>query len=140
MFTLTGFGDEISPNLDEQLDLLQSEGISYLDLRGVWGKNVLDLSDAEAARVRNEMDVEFAIVHPQLCVDDGDRFWRYFGKPGQNYVVGGCDPRMQRKMFKDTLAELGIEFDKQIASLDLRNMSTEEAINKVSQALAGLSR
>jgi len=89
-------------------------------------------------RVRNEMDVEFAIVHPQLCVDDGDRFWRYFGKPGVQYVVGGCDPRMQRKMFKDTLAEMDIEFDKQVVPLDLRNMSTDEAINTVSQALAGL--
>lgn len=90
-------------------------------------------------RVRNEMDVEFAIVHPQLCVDDGDRFWRYFGKPGHRYVVGGCDPRMQRKMFKDTLADLGIDFDKQVVTLDLRNMSTEEAINKVSQALSDMS-
>jgi len=56
MFTLTGFGDEISAELNEQLDLLQSEGIRYLDLRGVWGKNVLDLTDAEAARVRNELE------------------------------------------------------------------------------------
>lgn len=56
MFTLTGFGDEISPDLNEQLDLLESEGIQYLDLRGVWGKNVLDLSDAEAARVQGELE------------------------------------------------------------------------------------
>jgi 3-dehydroshikimate dehydratase len=52
VFTLTGFGDEISPELDEQLDLLQGEGIHSLDLRGVWGKNVLDLTDAEVARVQ----------------------------------------------------------------------------------------
>jgi len=56
MFTLTGFGDEISPELNEQLDLLQSEGVNYLELRGVWGKNVLDLSDEEAGRVRNELE------------------------------------------------------------------------------------
>ncbi len=56
MFTLTGFGDEISTDLNEQLDLLQSEGIQHLDLRGVWGKNVLDLSDEEAERVRNELE------------------------------------------------------------------------------------
>jgi hypothetical protein len=29
-------------------------------------------------RVRTELDVEYAIVHPQLCVDDGDRFWHDF--------------------------------------------------------------
>lgn len=55
MFTLTGFGDEISPALNEQLDLLQSEGIQHLELRGVWDKNVLDLTDAEAARVQGEL-------------------------------------------------------------------------------------
>jgi sugar phosphate isomerase/epimerase len=56
MFILTGFGDEISPELGEQLDLLESEGIRYLDLRGVWGNNVLDLTDAEAERVRSELE------------------------------------------------------------------------------------
>jgi sugar phosphate isomerase/epimerase len=55
MFTLSGFGDEISPDLNEQLDLLESEGIRYLDLRGVWGKNVLALSDAEVARVQEAL-------------------------------------------------------------------------------------
>jgi sugar phosphate isomerase/epimerase len=55
LFTLTGFGDEISPELGEQLDLLQSEGIHHLELRGVWGKNVLDLTDADAARVQAEL-------------------------------------------------------------------------------------
>lgn len=53
MFTLTGFGDEVSPELEEQLDLLQSEGIHHLDLRGVWGKNVLDLTAAEVGRVQS---------------------------------------------------------------------------------------
>ena len=90
-------------------------------------------------RVRNEMDVDFDLVHPQLCVDDGERFWRYFAKPDRRYIVGGCDPRMQRKMFKDTLAEVGVDFDQQMIPLDLRNMTTEEAIDKVGQALAGLN-
>jgi len=56
MFTLSGFGDEISPELNEQLDLLQGEGVLNLELRGVWNKNVLDLTDAEAARVKAELD------------------------------------------------------------------------------------
>lgn len=91
-------------------------------------------------RVRNEMDIEFDLVHPQLCVDDGERFWKYFAQPGYRYVVGGCDPRMQRKMFKDVLAEVGVDFDQSIVPLDLRNMSTEDAIDKVRQALATLSK
>ena len=85
--------------------------------------------------VRNELDVEYAIVHPQLCVDDGDAFWRDYAKPGVKYVVGGCDARMQRKMYKDALSEVGIDFGKQIVPLDLRNLTTAEAITRVKKAV-----
>lgn len=88
--------------------------------------------------VRGEMDVEYAIVHPQLCVDDGDRFIKDYIKPGVKYVIGACDPKMQRKMFKDAFSEAGGNFDDQVIALDLRNMSTEEAINKVREALSTL--
>jgi heterodisulfide reductase subunit A-like polyferredoxin len=88
--------------------------------------------------VRNELDVEYTVVHPQLCVDDGDRFWRDLAKPGVTYVVGGCDPRMQRKMYKDALADVGADFDAQVVALDLRNMPTEEAMKKVAEALEEL--
>lgn len=89
-------------------------------------------------RVRNELDVEYAIVHPQLCVDDGDRFWLDYARPSVTYVVGGCDPKMQRKMFKDAFAEMGGDFDKQVVPLDLRNMSTDDAFKKVAEAVEGL--
>jgi heterodisulfide reductase subunit A-like polyferredoxin len=85
--------------------------------------------------VRNELDVEYALVHPQLCVDDGDAFWRDYAKPGVKYIVGGCDPRMQRKMFKDALNDVGVDFETQIVSLDLRNLETKDAIETVTQAV-----
>ena len=88
--------------------------------------------------VRNELDVEYAIVHPQLCVDDGDAFWRDYAKPGIKYVVGGCDPRMQRKMYKDALDEVDVSYDDAIVALDLRNLTTAEAIEKVTQAVEGI--
>ncbi len=56
MFTLSGFADEISDELDEQLDVLQELDIDYLELRGVWGKNVLDLTDEEVQRIKRELD------------------------------------------------------------------------------------
>lgn len=85
--------------------------------------------------VRNELDVEYAIVHPQLCVDDGDAFWRDYAKSGVKYVVGGCDPRMQRKMYKDALDDVGVSFEDVIVPLDLRTLSTAEAIEKVTKAV-----
>lgn len=85
--------------------------------------------------VRNELDVEYAIVHPQLCVDDGDRFWQNYAKPETAYIIGGCDPKMQRKMFKDAFADAGADFEKQVIALDLRNMSTKDAMKKVVEAV-----
>jgi sugar phosphate isomerase/epimerase len=51
MWTLTGFADEISPELDEQLDTLADESIRFVELRSVWNKNVLDLTDDEIEKV-----------------------------------------------------------------------------------------
>jgi hypothetical protein len=42
---------------------------------------------------------------------------------------------MQRKMFKDAFAEKGLDFDKQVISLDLRNMETSEAMKKVEETV-----
>jgi sugar phosphate isomerase/epimerase len=53
VWTLTGFVDEISPDLDEQLDTLALESIRHMELRSVWNKNVLDLTDEELKRVRS---------------------------------------------------------------------------------------
>ena len=55
MWTLTGFADEISPDLDVQLDTLAAEEMRYLELRGVWGTNVLKLSGEQVARVKAEL-------------------------------------------------------------------------------------
>jgi len=88
--------------------------------------------------VRNELDVKYAIIHLQLCVDDGERFLKDFlNEKNKNavYIIGGCDPRMQRKMFKDVFAEKGLDIDKQVIPLDLRNMETEEAMKKVAEAI-----
>jgi len=56
MFTLGAFADEISPDLTKQLDVLESEGIRYLELRGVWGKGVLQLDDGEIALIKEELN------------------------------------------------------------------------------------
>jgi len=55
MFTLSGFADEISDDLDVQLDVLGKLEIRFLEFRGVWGKNVLALTDEEVARVREAL-------------------------------------------------------------------------------------
>lgn len=56
MVKLSGFADEISPDLAVQLDTLEDLQIQYLELRGVWGKNVLQLTDDELDQVKAELD------------------------------------------------------------------------------------
>ena len=52
---LSGFADEISPDLDEQLRVLEKENIRYLELRGVWGKSVVELDAVEIRRVKDAL-------------------------------------------------------------------------------------
>ncbi len=49
-FRLSAFGDEIGPDLGEQIDVFRELGIARYDLRAAYGKNVLDLSDDEVDR------------------------------------------------------------------------------------------
>ena len=53
---LTGFADEISSDPGEQLATLKDTGLSHLELRGVGGKGVLDLSGQEIAEFRQRLD------------------------------------------------------------------------------------
>ncbi len=56
MIRLSAFADEISPDLQEQLAVLSGEQIHFLDLRGVQGINVLDLTDQQVAAIREMLD------------------------------------------------------------------------------------
>ena len=55
MWTLTAFADEIDPDLEAQLATLALESISRIEVRGVWGKNVLQLSDEELSHLASAL-------------------------------------------------------------------------------------
>jgi len=50
-FRISAFGDEISPDLEEQLEVLTSLEVGCLDLRGAYGTNVLHMDDDMLAQV-----------------------------------------------------------------------------------------
>ncbi|HEU5011434.1 MAG TPA: sugar phosphate isomerase/epimerase family protein [Roseiflexaceae bacterium] len=56
LVTLSAFGDEIADDLETQLDVLASEQVFHLELRGAWGQNVLDLSDEQLQQAKNLLD------------------------------------------------------------------------------------
>jgi sugar phosphate isomerase/epimerase len=53
---LAAFADEISPDLDEQIRVCRANGVTHFELRGVYGKNVLDFD----AALRNEIKTKLA--------------------------------------------------------------------------------
>jgi sugar phosphate isomerase/epimerase len=56
MIRLSAFADEISADLNEQIEVLQSEHIHFIDLRGVWNTNVLDLTDQQVGKIKQTLD------------------------------------------------------------------------------------
>jgi len=55
-YKLSGFGDEISPDVDQQIKVLKEEGIEYIDLRGAFGKNILELSKEEIYTIKGKLE------------------------------------------------------------------------------------
>ena len=55
-FVLTGFADEISANFSEQLAGLRSLGMSHIELRGLDGTNISDLTCEQAKEYRRMLD------------------------------------------------------------------------------------
>lgn len=55
-FILSAFADEAGSMLDEQIKALREEGITLIELRGVDGKNVSNLTLEEAAAVKAKLD------------------------------------------------------------------------------------
>lgn len=56
MWTLTGFADEISDDFAEQLQLLDTLGVKYLELRSAWGQNVLLLDQSQREQAKRMLD------------------------------------------------------------------------------------
>lgn len=46
-WTLSGFGDEIDPDPETQIAVLQALGARHVEVRSAWGVNVVDLDDAQ---------------------------------------------------------------------------------------------
>ena len=47
MWTVSGFADEIDPDLETQCAVLNELGITHVEFRSAWDTNVLDLTDEQ---------------------------------------------------------------------------------------------
>ena len=56
MFTLSAFADEISPDPQEQIDVLARCGVKHIELRSILKTNVLDLTDLQVRELKALLD------------------------------------------------------------------------------------
>jgi sugar phosphate isomerase/epimerase len=93
---LSGFADEISPDLDEQLTVLAAQSITHLELRSVWSVNVADLDDQQVAAVRRALQRAGVTVSA-------------IGSPiGKISVAAPLEPELERlRRIADIAGELG---------------------------------
>jgi L-ribulose-5-phosphate 3-epimerase len=57
-FTLSAFGDEISPDLDEQIQGLKANDIHYLECRGVAGQVIIDYPLPQVQAIYHQLNGE----------------------------------------------------------------------------------
>ena len=95
---LSAFADEIGPDLDLQIRTCVENAVTHFELRGVYGKNVMDFDDALRAEIKSKLSANglgvISIGSPigKVAIDQPweahfDRFKRaveiaiYFGSP-----------------------------------------------------------
>lgn len=55
-FKLAAFADEADGRLSEQIKAMTENGIDYLEIRGVDGENISDISPEKAKKIRRQLD------------------------------------------------------------------------------------
>lgn len=77
-FTLCAFADEADPMLDGQITALRENRISLLEIRGVDGKNIADISVEEAEKIKLRLDANgvsvWSLGSPIGKIDISDDF------------------------------------------------------------------
>src|SRR4051794_18106979 len=58
MFRLSAFADEISPDPQQQIDVLKQCGVRHIELRSILKTNVLDLTDLQVRELKALLDKE----------------------------------------------------------------------------------
>jgi sugar phosphate isomerase/epimerase len=125
---LSGFADEISPDLDEQLAVLSGESISHLELRSVWSTNVADLDDAQVARLRRQLDESGVQVSA-------------IGSPiGKIGIDAPVEPELERlRRVADVAAELGTTMVRVFSFFIPRGRDPENYRTEVIDRMAALA-
>ncbi len=88
-FMLSAFADEADSRLQQQITAMKDNGISYLEIRGVNGENIADISPKTAREIRKQLD------------DAGIRVWSLGSPYGKIGIEEAFFPHLEQ--FKKSL-------------------------------------
>ena len=96
-----------------------------------------------AFEIESELDVSYAVLHPQLCAEGGNQILQDVLRSAENdpdtYVmVCACQEETQRKLFKKALRNTN--FDEQhFVPLDARNSTNDGILDRIRERLTELA-
>jgi heterodisulfide reductase subunit A-like polyferredoxin len=95
-------------------------------------------------QVESELDIDYAIVHPQLCGQGGNEvvadIMRECASDPEAYVVGGaCAPEAQFKLFKKVMRKTGFD-ENRFVPLDIRGTNNDGILTRLKETVESLIR
>ena len=88
-FKIAAFADEAGSGIAEQLTAMKENGIEYLEIRGVNGENIADLTNEKAREIRKQLD------------DSGISVWSLGSPYGKHGIEENFEPLLD--LFKHGL-------------------------------------
>ena len=90
--------------------------------------------------IESELDVDYAIVHPQLCGAGGSRVMEDVLRSAEDdpdtlVIVGACEVEAQQKLFQKVLRKTGFDQDHFVA-MDIRNTTNDGILDRLREKIA----
>lgn len=92
--------------------------------------------------IESELDVDYTIVHPQLCGQSGNEILEDVlcsaeDDPDTYVIVGACSPKAQMKLFKKVLRSTGFD-EEQFIPVDIRETKNQGILERLQQKVQAL--
>ena len=90
--------------------------------------------------IESDVDVDYAIVHPQLCGVGGSRVMEDVLRSAEDdpdtlVIVGACEPEAQQKLFQKLFQKTGFDQDHFVA-MDIRNTTNDGILDRLREKIA----
>lgn len=92
--------------------------------------------------VESELDVQYTIVHPQLCGQGGNEvvtdIMRQSAFDPETYIIAGaCTPEAQIRLFRKVMRNAGFD-EKRFVPLDIRGTSNDGILLRLKEAVESI--